>query len=101
MGNLSSEMVNHELVLEDFTESPPINESFERRNLPKQEQSITRIRYFGKNKDTGGEHEEIRPLTGSQWNLAPVDTTNPYRTFDNQPVYKVIAQSLVLITFID
>lgn len=68
-----------------------IVEEFERRNVPKQEQSIFRIRYFSKNKDTGVQ-EEIRLLTGSKWNLAPSGkaSTNPYRTFDNQPVYKVI-----------
>lgn len=64
-------------------------EEFERKNVPKQEQSVMRIRYFTKNKDTGVQ-EEIRPLTGSKWNLAPTNTTNPYRTFDNQPIYKVM-----------
>lgn len=78
--------------------SPIVEESeFVRRNLPRQEQSVFRIRYFTKNTDTGA-HEEIRPLTGSKWNLAPHNKdsllANPYRTFDNQPIYKVI---LILI----
>lgn len=72
----------------DTTEA--VVEEFERKNVPKQEQSVYRIRYFTKNKDTGVQ-EEIRPLTGSKWNLAPTNTANPYRTFDNQPIYKVIS----------
>lgn len=72
---------------------PVVVEEFERKNVPKQEQSVFRIRYFTKNKDTGVQ-EEIRPLTGSKWNLAPSSNhaTNPYRTFDNQSIYKVISK---------
>lgn len=82
-------------VLCDGTESDApavVVEEFKQRNVAKQEQSVFRIRYFTKNKDTGVQ-EEIRPLTGSKWNLAPSAnaTTNPYRTFDNQPIYKVIS----------
>lgn len=75
------------------------------RQLPKQEQNVTRIRYFVKNSDKEA-HEEIRPLTGSKWNLVPSSSTNKedngalktnlYRTFDNQPIWKVMSIISVL-----
>lgn len=69
--------------------TPILEECVQSKNVPKQEQNVFRIRFYNKEKDI---LEEIRPLTGSKWNLAPTHNTkeNPYFTFDHQPVFKVI-----------
>lgn len=86
------ETLREEVEEEEQAAEEVIVEEFERKSVTKQEQNVMRIRYFTKNKETGAQEEigQIRPLTGSKWNLAPNNTaTNPYRTFDNQPIYKV------------